>query len=209
MVIQSANNTAELWVIDGLSGEVTWSFHSDAVFSAPPVGVHYSSEQQQAFLVWLPGNEAVKYIDNEQQNQHRHRESIGHSWSLLTHTSNEAFHSIASGALETQSSKSGDQGGMKHLQNSDRVMRNEQTGDSDAQGSRRKESAGKMKRDGSYQGHGVQPAHTDCDSKSQAETAMFSAFLISHDEAIKVQHVTSVKAIYLGTVQWSDPKCYY
>ena len=51
-----ANHTAALLVVNGLSGNVTWSFHSSKAFLAVPVSVPDS----QAFLVWLPWSEAKR-----------------------------------------------------------------------------------------------------------------------------------------------------
>ena len=180
MIIQSANNSTDLQVVDGLSGKVTWSFHSETMFPAPPVPVYYSLSQKLTFLVWLSGDEALKYLDNEKQ-KHGYREGTDQNWSLVMHKGNGALlhKSIASQVLETS-----EPGSMKHPHNSNRRM----------------QPAGKVKRGAGNQGHGMQSQAGHCGPKSQAETAMFSAFLVWHDETIKVQHVTSVKPIYLGMV---------
>ena len=64
--IEYANHSSSLLVIDGLTGKLSWIFHSKSGLPVAPVPVPGVLDMPQAFVVWLPKVESKMLIPKEQ-----------------------------------------------------------------------------------------------------------------------------------------------
>ena len=64
--IEYANHSSSLLVIDGLTGKLSWIFHSKSGLPVAPVPIPSVLGMPQAFVIWLPKVESKMLIPNEQ-----------------------------------------------------------------------------------------------------------------------------------------------
>lgn len=73
-----ANHSSAILVINGWTGEISWSFHSMSGIPVAPIPVPGDFTTQQAFVVWLPKLEAVTLVSKSRKSrQIRQRRSGG------------------------------------------------------------------------------------------------------------------------------------
>ena len=66
MFIEYANHSSSLLVIDGLTGKLSWIFHSKSGLPVAPVPIPSVLGMPQAFVIWLPKVESKMLIPKEQ-----------------------------------------------------------------------------------------------------------------------------------------------
>ena len=62
LFVAYANDSTSLLVINGLTGEISWSFHKSTGLPVPPIPVLGVSDAQQAFVIWIPKSESMSLI---------------------------------------------------------------------------------------------------------------------------------------------------
>ena len=76
MFIEYANHSSSLLVIDGLTGKLSWIFHSKSGLPVAPVPVLNVLGIPQAFVIWLPKVESKVLIPKEQAESQIQEESF-------------------------------------------------------------------------------------------------------------------------------------
>ena len=69
LFVAHTNSSSSLLVIDGHTGQISWSFHSRTGLAVAPVPVPGLSGTQQAFVIWMPKPEAVTLISKSRKSR--------------------------------------------------------------------------------------------------------------------------------------------
>ena len=77
MFVAQANHSSTVLVIDGLTGEIRWSFHSKTALPVAPIPMLGVNGMQQAFVIWLPQLEAVTLIPKPRKSRQIQQDSDG------------------------------------------------------------------------------------------------------------------------------------
>lgn len=76
MVVEHANQSSVLLVIDGQTGKIVWSFHSKTGFPVAPIPLLGVMGMKQAFVVWLSKAEAMSLIPKPRKSRQIQEDSL-------------------------------------------------------------------------------------------------------------------------------------